>query len=66
MRIVYDIGINGKEDERTLSIELGEGGRMTGAKLLESATRVDDIVAAYLPSQDLRMMVQEIRTRISR
>lgn len=66
MRLVYDIGLNSKEDERTLSIELGEDGRMTGAKLLESATRIDDIVAAYLPSQDLRMLVQEVRTRISR
>lgn len=33
MRLVYDIGTDGKEDERTLSIELGEDGRMTGAKV---------------------------------
>lgn len=88
MRLVYDIGADGKEDERTLSIELGEDGRMTGAKvnfhlddpagmeltsrnvaasqLLDSAIRIDDLVKHYLNNQDLRMLVQEVRTRVGR
>lgn len=59
MRLVYDIGRDGKEDERTLSIELGENGTMIGARvsifsryalsdlLHETLTISDDFAAAF-------------------
>jgi len=32
-------------------------------QLLDSSEDISDVVQAYLPSQDIRSLVQEIRTR---
>ncbi|POY71722.1 hypothetical protein BMF94_5082 [Rhodotorula taiwanensis] len=48
---------------RRLRIELGTDGRMSGAELLDSSDDIQDLVQLYLPSQDLRSLVQEVRTR---
>ncbi|GAA6010762.1 hypothetical protein JCM11491_002934 [Sporobolomyces phaffii] len=50
--------------KRSLSILLGKDGRMTGAKLLDSSQSIQDLVDAYLPSQDVRGLIQEVRVRI--
>ncbi|GAA5928313.1 uncharacterized protein JCM15063_003847 [Sporobolomyces koalae] len=50
--------------QRSMSIELGPDGRMTGAKLVDSSESIQDLVKFYLPTQDVRGLVQEVRTRI--
>ncbi|GAA5848705.1 hypothetical protein JCM3766R1_006417 [Sporobolomyces carnicolor] len=49
---------------RSLSISLGSDGRMTGAELVDSSQSVQDLVALYLPSQDIAGLVQDVRNRI--
>ncbi|KAK4046775.1 hypothetical protein OIO90_006441 [Microbotryomycetes sp. JL221] len=51
-------------DTRTLSIKFGPGGKFIAANLLNSSEDVQDLVKAYLPSQDMRSLVQEVRARI--
>jgi hypothetical protein len=81
-----------KGDLRKISIELGAGGKMTGARvrryfppfllllrlfppsvtssllaqLVDSSENIQDLVEAYLDSQDIRSLVQEVRARIGR
>ncbi|GAA5878920.1 hypothetical protein JCM16303_007230 [Sporobolomyces ruberrimus] len=50
--------------KRSLSIDLGPDGRMSGAKLVDSSQSIQDLVDIYLPSQDIRGLVQEVKTRI--
>ncbi|GAA5829125.1 hypothetical protein JCM5353_005295 [Sporobolomyces roseus] len=50
--------------KKSLSIQLGPGGRMTGAKLVNSSENIQDLVDACLPSQDLRGLIQEVRARV--
>ncbi|KAM0787753.1 hypothetical protein ACM66B_003810 [Microbotryomycetes sp. NB124-2] len=51
-------------DTRTLSIKYGPGGKFIGASLVNSSEDIQDIVREYLPSQDLRSLVQEVLARI--
>ncbi|ORY92756.1 hypothetical protein BCR35DRAFT_7677 [Leucosporidium creatinivorum] len=53
-------------DSRTLSIKFGRDGKMRDAELVHSNIDIQDLVQAYLPSQDLRALVQEVRARIVR
>ncbi|GAA5965098.1 hypothetical protein JCM8115_006659 [Rhodotorula mucilaginosa] len=48
---------------RRLRIDLGADGRMSGAELLDSSDEIQDLVQTYLPAQDVRSLVQEVRTR---
>ncbi|KWU46207.1 hypothetical protein RHOSPDRAFT_32203 [Rhodotorula sp. JG-1b] len=48
---------------RRLRIDLGGDGRMSGAELLDSSDEIQDLVQTYLPAQDVRSLVQEVRTR---
>ncbi|GAA5861877.1 hypothetical protein JCM3774_001336 [Rhodotorula dairenensis] len=48
---------------RRLRIDLGPDGRMSGAELLDSSDDIQDLVQTYLPAQDVRSLVQEVRTR---
>ncbi|GAA6053063.1 hypothetical protein JCM3770_000366 [Rhodotorula araucariae] len=63
--MVFEYGAPNAErgDLRRLSILLGADGKMAGAKLLDSSEDISDIVQAYLPSQDIPSLVQEVRTR---
>ncbi|KAK4046987.1 hypothetical protein OIV83_005673 [Microbotryomycetes sp. JL201] len=51
-------------DTRTLSIKFGPGGKFIGANLVNSSEDIQDVVRTYLPSQDLRSLVQEVQARI--
>ncbi|CEQ40404.1 SPOSA6832_02046, partial [Sporobolomyces salmonicolor] len=55
-----------KGDLRALSVSLGTDGRMIGARLVDSSENIKDLVDAYLPSQDVQSLVQEVRARIGR
>ncbi|GAA5943599.1 hypothetical protein JCM3775_005822 [Rhodotorula graminis] len=64
--LVFEYGAPDAEpsEVRRMSVQLdAKTGRMTGAKLLDSSEDIGDIVDAYLASQDIRALVQEIRTR---
>ncbi|GEM07475.1 hypothetical protein Rt10032_c03g1492 [Rhodotorula toruloides] len=52
-----------KGDLRRLSVEMGPDGKMVNAKILDSSDDISDIVRAHLASQDIRALVQEVRTR---
>ncbi|GAA5997805.1 uncharacterized protein JCM10292_006826 [Rhodotorula paludigena] len=62
--LVFEYGSSeNKEELRRLSIALGEDGRMVGAQLVDSSEDIQDIVQPYIASQDIRSLVQELRTR---
>ncbi|BGO93871.1 hypothetical protein NBRC10512_006119 [Rhodotorula toruloides] len=52
-----------KGDLRRLSVEMGLDGKMVDAKILDSSDDISDIVQAHLASQDIRALVQQVRTR---
>ncbi|PRQ76054.1 hypothetical protein AAT19DRAFT_13076 [Rhodotorula toruloides] len=52
-----------KGDLRRLNVEMGPDGKMVDAKILASSDDISDIVQAHLASQDVRALVQEVRTR---
>ncbi|GAA6027397.1 hypothetical protein JCM8097_007828 [Rhodosporidiobolus ruineniae] len=60
----YELPSTDKGDLRKLSIELGEDGKMVGARLIDSSMDIQDLVDAHLDSQDLRSLVQEVRIRV--
>ncbi|SCV74288.1 BQ2448_6720 [Microbotryum intermedium] len=53
-------------DVRALKIEYDTDGRMCSASLVDSSDDIEDLVQSRLQSQDVRLLVQDVRARILR
>ncbi|GAA6059294.1 hypothetical protein JCM10212_006687 [Sporobolomyces blumeae] len=57
-------GAGAEGTNRILAVELDKAGKFSGAKLVDSSENIQDLVDLYVPPQDVRSFVREVRARI--